>query len=340
MLAKALDEPAEGAMFVVSALRPRRRLRLVEQADDAFLVSDHKGRALRSPARLRFAAGAFVGDDGARAVGGWKGAEIELVLAERRFLFPTIQAPRNAAEFLDAFVRSQIDRLTPWTRTQAEVGFASAASANGETRVTLAAASKATLAPYVEAARALGAATVVVSAARSEGAAIRVCAREIEREARARRYRRALGVVLAASVVFALGASALEARLSGERQTLEDEIARRVAALRRDAAGPARDAQVEAALRRKREVQPAVVVLEALSRALPDDSYLTQLRISGARLEIDGVSRSASSLVALLEQTEPFQRAQFSAPTTPAAADGAEQFHIAADIVAATKRRP
>ena len=160
------------------------------------------------------------------------------------------------------------------------------------------------------------------------------------RDARARSYRRALVVALATTVLFALGSSAVESWSSDQRQTAQAEIARRIAAMRTSADGAAQDPQLAALLQRKRDIPPAVVILEALSRALPDDSYLTQLRISGARVEIDGVSRSASSLVALLEQTAPFKRAQFSAPTTPAAAEGAEEFHIAADIATATAPRP
>lgn len=337
MLTKALDQPAQGAMVLASKLGRRRRLRLVEQADDLFfLVGGDRGVDPRG--RFRFAAGAWVAEGRSGAAGNWRRAEVEVVLAERRFLFPRLQAPRKATEFLDAIVRSQIDRLTPWTRAQAEAGFAIEPSSGDEATVTLAAAAKATLAPYVEAARARGAAAVTVYAARAEGAPIRVFGRDVAAEARARNARRVLAVALAAAVVFALGAATLENWLAGQRDATEVEIGRRVAALRANAGGAEEDAVLAALIKRKRDNPPDVVVVEALSRALPDDSYLTQMRISGARLEIDGVSRSASSLVGRLEQTEPLQRAQFSAPTTSAATDGAEQFHIAADIVAASAR--
>ncbi len=340
IFAEALDQPAEGAMLVVAKLRPRRRLRLVEQASDLFFLTRGDRRSSEPPARFRFAAGAFVAEGEVSPAGDWRRAEVELVLSERRFLFPRFQAPRKASEFLDAIVRSQIDRLTPWTRAQAEAGFATEPVAGDETAVTLAAASKAALAPYIEAARARGADAVVVFAARPDDAPIRVCVREVNRDARARNYRRALVAALAAAVLFALGSSALDSWFSDQRQTAQAEIAQRSAAKRTGADSSAQDLQLAALLQRKRDAPPAVVILEALSRALPDDSYLTQLRISGERLEIDGVSRSASSLVALLEQTEPFQRAQFSAPTTPATAEGAEEFHIAADIATATAPRP
>ena len=337
-LAEAFGQPAEGAMALVAAWRPRRRMRLVEQGDDVFLLC-HDGAASAAQARFRFGAGGFVAEGRAASAVRWKGAEVELVLSERRFLFPRLQAPRKATAFLDAIVRSQIDRLTPWTQAHAEAGF-SAELSGEETSVTVAAAAKTALAPYVEAARALGADVVVVFASRSDGAPIRVCVRAVNREARVRRYRQAMFGALVVSIVFGLGAAALEIWLAGQRQAAEAEIAHRVAEMQANAGGAAQDPQTEAALRNKRDVPADVVILEVLSRALPDDAYLTQLRISGTRLEIDGVSRSASSLVALIEQTAPFQRAQFSAPTTPAPADGAEQFHIAADIAAAPASRP
>ena len=340
MLAEALDQPAEGAMLAVARLRPRRRLRLVEQRSDVFRLTSGEGRAAEPERLFRFAAGAFVAEGKAKSAGDWRRAEIELVLSERRFLFPQFQAPRKAAEFLDAIVRSQIDRLTPWTRAQSEVGYASAASTGDETTVTVAAASKAALDPYVDAARALGADLVVVFAMQPGGATIRVCVRDVNRAARARSYRRALVAVLAAAALFASGSATLESWLSDQRRTAQADVARRIAAMRTGADRATQDPQLAALLQRKRDIPPAVVVLEALSRALPDDFYLTQLRISGGRLEIDGVSRSASSLIALLEQTAPFQRAQFSAPTTPAVAEGAEEFHIAADIAAAKAPGP
>ena len=181
---------------------------------------------------------------------------------------------------------------------------------------------------------------MVVFAARPDNAPIRVCAREVNGDARARSYRRALVAALAAAAVFAMSSSALDSWFADQRQTAQAEISRRAAAMRTIVDSSAQDPQLAALLQRKRSIPPAIVILEAVSRALPDDSYLTQLRISGARLEIDGVSRSASSLVALLERTEPFRGAQFLAPTTPAALEGAEAFHIAADIAAARGAAP
>ena len=59
-------------------------------------------------------------EDSAAEVGSrLAGGQIELILARRRFVFRSLELPQQAADFLDAIVRSQIDRLTPWNPSQA-----------------------------------------------------------------------------------------------------------------------------------------------------------------------------------------------------------------------------
>jgi general secretion pathway protein L len=75
-----------------------------------------------------------------------------------------------------------------------------------------------------------------------------------------------------------------------------------------------------------------VIVLEALSRVLPDYTYLTELRIEGDKLQIVGITNDAPSLIALIEQSSQFTRATFFAPTTRAPNDPGARFHIEARI--------
>ena len=82
----------------------------------------------------------------------------------------------------------------------------------------------------------------------------------------------------------------------------------------------------------KRESVASVIVLESLSQALPDDTYLTELHEADGKLQITGVTREAASLIRIIEQTDQFKRATFFAPTTRAPLDAGEQFHIEAQI--------
>ena len=84
---------------------------------------------------------------------------------------------------------------------------------------------------------------------------------------------------------------------------------------------------------KKRESPATVIVLESLSQALPDDTYLTELHVADGKLEITGVTREAASLIRIIEQTEQFRNATFFAPTTRAPLEAGEQFHIEARIL-------
>jgi len=71
-----------------------------------------------------------------------------------------------------------------------------------------------------------------------------------------------------------------------------------------------------------------VMLLEALSGALPDDTWLTSLNLSGERLVIEGRSSSAAALVRRLEMTRGFGRVEFGAPVTRSVSDGLEHFQL------------
>ena len=83
---------------------------------------------------------------------------------------------------------------------------------------------------------------------------------------------------------------------------------------------------------RKRATPAGVIVLEALSQTLPDDTYLSELRIEGEKVQIAGLTRDAPALIRLIQQSQHFSRATFFAPTTRAPTDARERFHIEAHI--------
>jgi general secretion pathway protein L len=84
--------------------------------------------------------------------------------------------------------------------------------------------------------------------------------------------------------------------------------------------------------KRKQTTPSSVMVLEAVSRALPDGTYVTEFRIEGDKVQIVGITRDAPSLIRLMEQSPQFSQATFFAPTTRAQNDPGERFHIEAHL--------
>ena len=76
-----------------------------------------------------------------------------------------------------------------------------------------------------------------------------------------------------------------------------------------------------------------VAVLDALTRLLPDDSHLTRLAINGGGLKFEGQSSSVADLVARIGKSNLFANVAFRAPVARDPATGSERFHLALEIV-------
>lgn len=78
---------------------------------------------------------------------------------------------------------------------------------------------------------------------------------------------------------------------------------------------------------------PALVaVLNELSILLKDDSWLTHFQFADKRLQIQGQSPAASSLIGLLESSGFFSNVSFVSPLTQDKATGRERFQISMDV--------
>jgi general secretion pathway protein L len=121
----------------------------------------------------------------------------------------------------------------------------------------------------------------------------------------------------------ALWQGALEAQLRSARQQahVTRALAADIAAIRRRQHFP---------LLKRQDVMPAIAALDALSHALPDDSWAEEVDMAGGRIEVIGVSADAARLLSLLDQGG-FTAAEFRAPVTPAEGGG-QKYHLAALI--------
>jgi general secretion pathway protein L len=282
---------------------------------------------------------------------GWKaalrGRRLEVSLMSSRFLSRPLNLPKRAADFLDAMIRSQIDRLTPWAANEAVFGWTTPVEISSERiHMTVIATPKTKVDPLIRLADAWSAGSIVLFAAPETSVATldsqavtaggtRLIERHLRGSLDVGRLGRMLTAILVAAAVSATLSLAIAgivgAKLDEQRRQLAGRISERRAALRLDLA--ASDGSALGVLaRRKHETHADVMVLDALSQILPDNTYLTELRIEKDKLQIVGSTQDAPSLVKLLEQAPHFTHATFFAPTTRSADDPGERFHIEAGI--------
>ena len=266
------------------------------------------------------------------------GSRAELVLRPDRFMFRPLELPKRATEFLEGIVRAQIDRLTPWTVSEAVYSWTPPAeAANDRIQLTVAATARSVVAPYVQVLADLGAASIVVSTVPQDAAGGADPLKVFEQQSRGRieitHIRRILMLafaVTAAMAVVSIGVSSIAAdSLDSEQQALSSKITARRAAMRlgQDGGGALRMLE-----RRKQTTPASVIVLEALSKVLPDHTFVTELRIEGGKVQVTGLTRDAPSLIRLIEQSPHFEHAAFFAPSTQSPGEPGERFHIEARI--------
>lgn len=268
----------------------------------------------------------------------FRGSRVEAQLAPAHVLFRPLDFPKQATDFLDGMIRTQIDRLTPWLAEEAAFGW-SAPSPSGQERIelTLAATSKQEIEPLVQFASGLGAQSLTAFAVPPAGNGqekIKVLDQSLQSAAfhgldTPRTLRAVLLSAAGAAAILLLAGLYFGDSLDSEQQQLMQRISQRRAALR---LGPDSGSAVGLLAKRKQSSPSTVIVLEALSKAFPDGTYVTELRIDGDKVQVVGMTQDAPSLIRLIEKSPQFARATFFAPTTRAQNAPGEQFHIEARI--------
>jgi general secretion pathway protein L len=269
----------------------------------------------------------------------FRGSRVEMLMAPGQVLFRSLDFPRQAQDFLDGMIRTQIDRLTPWPADDALFGWSTpSVTAQERIELTLAATSKQEIQPLVQLATGLGAESLAAFAAPPAGNDTQEKIKVFDQPLRGAAGRvldtpRVLRAILLSAGVAAAASLMLAAyvgdSLDSEQQQLMRRISQRRAALRLDPEG---GSAVGLLARRKQTSPSSVVVLEALSKALPDGTYVTELRIDGDKVQVVGMTHDAPSLIRLIERSPQFARATFFAPTTRAQNEPGERFHIEARI--------
>ena len=325
-------------------------------AEAALAASDRMKRrdvfriVVGEPAIVRAASGMELGiiDTGATPVttapeltAKLTGAEIDVeVPAPWLWRRPLNPVAVQSAPFLDAFVRHNIERISPWRASDVHYRIVTSPLKDDRTLVAVEVGiiARRLVASVLSAIEPLQPAGLRLVAPCPDGTVFVIPLGD-RSEVRHLALRRKIGVATMATatiIILTLGGllwqcNAIEAEIADLDRQIAEQKAFLAAARRR---GPENDAA--ARLRAVRASRPrAVELLDALSRTLPDHAYLTDLRLEKDRLQISGVTRQSAGLVPALEQSHRFINVAFFAATTRLESGDADRFHLEMQLGAA-----
>jgi general secretion pathway protein L len=309
--------------LVVTRENGRVVVRHAEPARDAMLRDAHAGNVVAT-----LPPGAEVLADVTRAA---HRSFVVLEFPADKVVMRRITVPAQARKFLSGVIRNQIERLSPWPANGVVYGFAVEADAGDtavvEVRILMAARADVDAARQELAARGLGVDRIVARGSDTEAADETVGSVTLwSRLADTSSHRlgsvvRAIGIGIAASVTVSLllGSWALLSNASirdeSEEIAARSRVLQRQAQTGRTAASMASISPAERAWLLKETSISSVILIEALSRALPASAYVNEIRLEKESLRIMGLAEDAPALLAPLERSEHMTDVHFFAPT-------------------------
>lgn len=269
-----------------------------------------------------------------------KNQAVELRLDPDFVLDKTLSLPAAGQEYLDAILRHQMDRLTPWSADNVAYDYVvldSKPAGDGQVPIRLVAASRdfvaAALAPLAE--QGVKPGKVGVASDPAE-AASPVNLQGSGRNEREVMVKRVIGWSMATAAVLLVLIGGLQTwrmiEASADSERIQSAIDGRRALIAEAVARTTASDEYKALAARKTEALPMVVLLEELSTTIPDDTYLTELNVEGDTVRINGVSREVTELISLLEDSDTLADAKFAAPTTRSENGRSDSFQILVQI--------
>jgi general secretion pathway protein L len=271
------------------------------------------------------------------ALGGERPPVLLAVPADRA-LRRRLKFPEAVEESLEQALAYEIDRQTPFRAEEVYFG-ARIAERDPDVRqieVELLVVPRLVADPWLAAARESGLPVFGLDACDQEG---KPCGFNLlprgERVRPPDRRRRLNAILAVAASILAFMAMHLWlanrghalAQMRTEVERLREE-ARAVAALREELERAVASARFLS--ERRARQPPLILVLDELSRLLPDDTFLEQLNVSQGQAVLRGLSPSAASLIGLLQEARYLAEPSFQSAIQPEPRYGKERFELKA----------
>ncbi len=261
-------------------------------------------------------------------------------LAPDRIVTRRLNVPLQAQDFLAGIVRNQIERLSPWPPAQAVYAIDAKPNPDdaGLLNVSVFIAARASIDAICAELTAAGLAPHRIDLrkeAETAASALTLWTRPSEQSRQgAHNLPRLIGIGLAAMAVLSLTVSLWAVYSANVIEATRDDVADKIKILQRHAQGSRKAEDLallkpnERAWALKENAPAAVLTLEALSRALPETAYLTELHLENTNLRLIGLASDAPALIGALETSGRFSQVHFFAPTTKGQAGALYKFYI------------
>lgn len=313
-------------------LPPRLTALFGAEADPVVLVTLGPGGAALWPSDARRSSAAATGRRGSRVA----------IALDRSLVFEAaLELPRAAEQALPQILQHQIERLVPLPAGETRFDYRCTTGADDKLlAVRVFVVKRATIDEVLSAARAAGLVPrrIVLADWQDQGRPPLLWQADNAADTnRGLRRRLEIAVLLLAALAYGLYVHRLD--------LIRDELAARVAAAEPAAQAVGRLARNVAALdadaaffAARREEAAPLAVIDALTRLVPIDSWVSELVLDRGNVEIAGYSPHATDLVAQVERSKLFRNPRFSSPITLAADGKREHFDLAFETGAGPDR--
>ena len=245
--------------------------------------------------------------------------------------------PLAAEAALGEVLTHEMDRLTPFRAADVFWSWAVAGrdTVNGRLLVRLSIVLKAAVAPLVQGLAQAGLAPTTLELPAPDGGLRRLGL--LPPGVAGSRQSRAVRVAAGACAALAVAAAVIPlvqqqwafATVESQIDALQPRVAL-AEGLRRRLAASSNAADLFAA--ESARSGNAVLALAAVTRALPDDTYLTEFTLQGRKLTLGGRSEAAVRLIGVLASEPALANPAFAAPVFRTIGDHGDQFTISADL--------
>ena len=267
---------------------------------------------------------------------GDSGEDVVLLLPADWLLRKSIVLPAGVGHDLGGALALEMDRQTPFAADKVYFDFhVGERSAAGKTiTVDLILTPKQRLDPLLAMLHSAGVAPVAVTGLGADGALLPANLLPSERRASKPRVFGRLNSVLAVAVLGLLTAAIAVPVVQKQRAiaALEPRVDAAMLAARE---GSATRATIErlthgtSALIERKHAEPTTLqLLDEVTRAIPDHTWIERVEIDGPEVQLHGQSPSAAGMIALFQASELFADPEFRSPVTQINNSAQEKFHI------------